>query len=235
MELIQVVDASKVYKIDDKENQVLKHFSYGFPQTGLFGIIGKSGSGKSTLLNIISLLDSPTTGDIYFYNENIHKWSGKRKMKFRNRDIGIIFQHYHLVESENVLYNIMLPFLIAGGTEKEGKKKAIKLLESINYKKELYTQVVSNLSGGEKQRVAILRALINDPKVILADEPTGALDSKNSILVMEILKTISKTKLVIVVTHNTELIKKYADKTLELKDGSLIKIVDYQIGKNKKR
>ena len=235
MELIQIVDINKTYQVEEKENQVLKHFSYGFPNNGLFGIIGKSGSGKSTLLNIIALLDKPTSGDVYFNNENIHKWSNKRKIQFRNKDIGIIFQHYNLVESENVIYNIALPYLISGGSEKEGKTKAIKLLESINYKKELYTQVVSNLGGGEKQRVAILRALINDPKVILADEPTGALDSQNSELIMETLKEISQTKLVIVVTHNIELIKKFADKTLELKDGSLIKITNNELNKRQGR
>ena len=226
MELIQLVNVGKVYKVDEKENCVLKHFSYGFPSSGLYGVIGKSGSGKSTLLNMISLLDKPTSGDVYFNSENMTKWSSKRKIQFRNKEMGIIFQHYYLVESENVIYNIALPFLISGGSEKEGKAKATKLLESINYRKELYTQVVSNLSGGEKQRVAILRALINDPKVILADEPTGALDSRNSVLIMEMLKDISKTKLVIVVTHNIELIKKYADKTIELKDGELIKITN---------
>lgn len=235
MELIQVVDITKTYKTEEKETQVLKHFSYGFPNKGLFGVIGKSGSGKSTLLNMVSLLDKPTSGDIYFNNENMLKWSNKRKIRFRNKEMGIIFQHYHLVESESVIYNIALPYLISGGSEKEGKAKAIKLLESIKYKKELYTQVVSNLSGGEKQRVAILRALINDPKVILADEPTGALDSKNSELIMEILKDISQTKLVIMVTHNIELIKKYADKTLELKDGSLVKIANNELVGSKRR
>lgn len=235
MELIQVVDVSKVYKIDDQENMVLKHFSYGFPVNGLIGVIGKSGSGKSTLLNIIALLDKPTSGDVYFNNENINKWSNKRKIQFRNKDIGIIFQHYYLVETENVIYNIALPFLISGGQEKEGKAKAIKLLESINYRKELYTQNASNLSGGEKQRVAILRALVNNPKVILADEPTGALDSDNSLLVMEMLKDISKTKLVIVVTHNIELIKKYADKTIELKDGTLVSITNNGLNKKARR
>lgn len=235
MELIQVVDVSKIYKMGDIENRVLNHFSYGFPMSGLFAIIGKSGSGKSTLLNMISLLDNPTDGDVYFNNENINKWSNKRKIQFRNKDIGIIFQHYHLIESESVIYNIILPFLIYGGKEKEGRDKAIKLLESIGYRKDLYNQVVSNLSGGEKQRVAILRALINDPKVILADEPTGALDSKNSEIVMEILKTISETKLVIVVTHNIDLIKKYADKTIELKDGSLVGINEYEFNKRKQR
>ena len=228
MELIQLVDVSRTYKVDNKEHEVLKHFSYGFPMNGLFGVIGKSGSGKSTLLNMIALLDTLTSGSVYFNNENINKWSNKRKNAFRNKDIGIIFQHYHLLESETALYNILLPYLISGGSEREGKEKAMKLLESINYKKDLYTQVVSNLSGGEKQRIAILRALMNDSKVILADEPTGALDSKNSEVIMKMLKDISKTKLVIVVTHNIELINRYADKTLELKDGALVKIMDYQ-------
>lgn len=231
MDIFQARDVCRIYKVDDKENQVLKHFSYIFPNTGLVGIIGKSGSGKSTLLNMLSLLDSPTSGNIFFNGQNMQKWSSKRKVEFRNKDIGVIFQHYHLIESESVIYNIILPYLISGGSEKEGKNKAVKLLESINYKKELYGQVVSNLSGGEKQRVAILRALINDPKVILADEPTGALDSHNSKLVMEILKDISKTKLVVVVTHNIELIKKFADKTIELKDGSLVKIMGNEFAK----
>ena len=123
MELIQVVDITKTYKTEEKETQVLKHFSYGFPNKGLFGVIGKSGSGKSTLLNMVSLLDKPTSGDIYFNNENMLKWSNKRKIRFRNKEMGIIFQHYHLVESESVIYNIALPYLISGGSEKEGKAK----------------------------------------------------------------------------------------------------------------
>lgn len=234
MELIQAVNISKIYKVDDKEVYALKDFSFGFPQTGLFGVIGKSGSGKSTFLNMISLLDKPSKGEVYFNNENINKWSAKRKNAFHNKDMGMIFQHYNLVENENVIYNIMLPFLISGGSEKEGKKKAIALLESINYRKDLYQQTVSNLSGGEKQRVAILRALINEPRFILADEPTGALDSRNSELVMEILKEISKTKLVIVVAHNIDLIERYADKTLTLRDGCLIEINNNLITKKKR-
>lgn len=222
MELIKTVNISKLYKVENKDNYALKDFSFEFPSTGLFGVVGKSGSGKSTLLNMISLLDKPSSGDVYFNNENVSKWPNKRKNLFHNKDMGMVFQHYNLIETENVLFNIMLPFLITGGSEKEGKKKAISLLESIDYRKDLYQQTVSNLSGGEKQRVAILRALINDPQFILADEPTGALDSRNSEVIMKMLKDISKTKLVIMVAHNIKLVEKYADKIITLKDGNLI-------------
>lgn len=222
MELIHMVDVTKTYTVDDKSHHALLHFSYSFPKTGLIGIIGKSGSGKSTLLNMISLLDKPTSGDVYFKNENINKWSNKRKIKYRNKDMGIIFQSYHLIESENVIYNIMIPYLIGNGKERDGKEKAVKLLEKINYRKDLYEQKVCNLSGGEKERVAILRSLINEPEFLLCDEPTGALDSNNSITMMDTLKEISKRKLVIVVSHNLPLIKKYADKLIELKDGKVV-------------
>ena len=222
MELIKTVNISKLYKVENKDNYALKDFSFEFPSSGLFGVVGKSGSGKSTLLNMISLLDKPSSGDVYFNNENVSKWPNKRKNLFHNKDMGMVFQHYNLIETENVLFNIMLPFLITGGSEKEGKKKAISLLESIDYRKDLYQQTVSNLSGGEKQRVAILRALINDPQFILADEPTGALDSRNSEVIMKMLKDISKTKLVIMVAHNIKLVEKYADKIITLKDGNLI-------------
>lgn len=185
--------------------------------------MGKSGSGKSTLLNIIVLLDKPTEGTIYFGNEDISNWKDKRIKQYRNKEIGIIFQHYNLIENESVIFNIMLPSLISGEKENECKKKAEELLKSISFKKELYEQKVSNLSGGEKERVAILRALMNDPKLILADEPTGALDSRNSLIFMEMVKKISEEKLVIMVSHNMKLVRRYATKILTLKDGVLIK------------
>lgn len=235
MELIQIVNVSKTYVVDSKEHHALNHVSYAFPVNGLIGVVGKSGSGKSTLLNMISLLDKPTSGEVYFNNENINKWSEKRKRIYRNKEMGIIFQHYHLIESEDVIYNITLPYLISGGNEKEGKEKAIKLLESINYRKDLYYQKVYNLSGGEKERVAVLRALINDPRFVLCDEPTGALDSDNSEIMMETLKSISEKKLVIVVSHNQSLINKYADKIIELKDGKLISIIPNPKGRRKKK
>ena len=228
-----MVNVTKTYTVDGEEHHALNHFSYDFPSVGLFGIIGKSGSGKSTLLNMISLLDQPTSGDIYFNNENINKWRGKRKNQYRGKDMGIIFQHYHLIESESVLFNITLPFLISGGGDNKAKEKATSLLESIDFRKDLYHQKVCNLSGGEKERVAILRALINEPQFLLCDEPTGALDSKNSILMMDTLKKISQTRLVIVVSHNLSLIQRYADKIIEIKDGEIISIADPVLKKRK--
>ena len=223
MDLLCLNNVSRCYEINDGKKYALKQFSYTFPTTGFYGIVGKSGSGKSTLLNLISLLDKPTNGDIYFINENIQKWSDKRKRQYRYKDLGLVFQHYNLIESETVLYNISLPQLIAGKSEKKALEHSKELLDSIGFRKNLYTQRVSDLSGGEKERVAILRSIANNPRMILADEPTGALDSKNSELFMKMFKEISKTKLVIMVSHNNKLIDKYADEIISIKDGMIEK------------
>ena len=219
--LIELFNVTRTYQVDTKTKNALDNVSLSFPSRGLIGVIGKSGSGKSTLLNVMALLDKPTSGEILFDGDDIKKWKEKRKRKYRHTDIGMIFQHYNLVENETVMYNIMLPCFIKGMKYKEAENKAKTLLDSISFKKELYEQRVFNLSGGEKQRVAILRALINDPKVIFADEPTGALDSRNSFLIMKNLKKISQGKLVIVVSHNLVLIEKFADKIISLKDGKV--------------
>ncbi len=219
--LIELHSVTRSYQLETKVHNALNNFSYLFPSKGLIGVIGKSGSGKSTLLNMMALLDKPTGGQISFNGEDVKRWKEKRKRKYRQTDIGMIFQHYNLIENETVLYNIMLPSFIRGDKYKEAENKAKKLLNDISFKKELYEQKVCHLSGGEKQRVAILRALINDPKVIFADEPTGALDSRNSLLIMKNLKKISENKLVIIVSHNLSLIKDFADKIISLKDGKL--------------
>lgn len=218
LELIRIEHVSKIYKSDNnKETIALNDVSLSFSSAGLIAIIGKSGSGKSTLINLLASLDHPSKGKLFILNQSNNK-------SLVRKQIGIIFQHYYLLENENVLFNIMLPSLIRGDSKKVAKEKAIKLLESINYPTNLYKSKCADLSGGEKERVAILRALINDPKIILADEPTGALDSENSLLIMKMLKDISQTKLVIVVSHNIPLIRKYADRLLELQDGKLLRV-----------
>ena len=227
MYILRISNIKKKFVIDEqKENVVLNNISLMFANNGLYSIVGKSGSGKSTLLNLIALMEEPTNGAIYFNNENIFDFKEQRKNEYRNKDIGFIFQHYHLLENESVLFNIMLPALIMGKSQKEAEFATKNLLNSVNFNKNLYEKKCCDLSGGEKERVAILRAIINDPKIILADEPTGALDSKNSLIFMEMLKEISKTRLVILVSHNDKLVKKYSDSIIYLKDGHIDSIKD---------
>ena len=222
MNFLRLSNATRKYVLDDdKERIALNGVSISFPETGLVAIVGKSGSGKSTIINLISLLDKPTSGSVFFKDQEINKWNQRKKDFFHNQNIGIVFQHYNLLENETVLFNIMLPMLIGGKSAKHAERDAIKLCESINFNSGLYHHKCKDLSGGEKERVAVLRALANDPPIILADEPTGALDSKNSLIVMDILKECSKNKLVILVSHNNELVKQYADEVFTIKDGEL--------------
>ncbi len=242
--LYRIEHITKLYKEKDgKEKYALKDVSFCLPNNGLVVIKGKSGSGKSTLLNMLSLIDNPTKGDIYFNNENITKYRKRKRNDYRKRHISIIFQHYHLLDNETSLFNVMLPSLINGCSYKDAKNKALILLKDIGFSEKLYNQKVKYLSGGEKERIAILRSLINNPEVILADEPTGALDSQNSLITMDLLKKESKKKLVIVITHNDELASLYADRIITLKDGTIkedkmvhkIKEIDLKINNAKRK
>lgn len=222
MAILQINNLSRVYKTEGgDEKYALKNFSLVFPSSGLVAISGKSGSGKSTLLNLIALLDTPTQGDILFNGKKISSFSEKKRDKYRNEDIGIIFQHYHLLEDHSAIFNVALPMLIKGKSERISYHDAEELLKGINFPKDLYNHKCSDLSGGEKERIAILRSLINNPRIVLADEPTGALDSINSIKTMELLKKASKKKLVIMVSHNQGLVEHYADQIITIKDGEL--------------
>ena len=211
MDLIKLKNITKQFPLGDKEYFVaLKNINLSLPTKGFISILGKSGCGKSTLLNILSKLDKPTKGEISYLGNN------------KSINVGMIFQHYYLFEDEDVIFNIVLPALIKGQKERVANKLALELLKSINFPKNLYHKKVKDLSGGEKQRVAILRSLINEPDVIFADEPTGALDSKNSISVIEILKNVSRNKLVVMVSHNSSLVNKYSDRIITMKDGQIV-------------
>ena len=235
MYILRISNITKRYDLEDgKSRTVLNNVSLMFPERGLTAVIGKSGSGKSTLMNIIAQLDSQTNGCVYFCNDNTNNWSKRRKMEYLNKDVGIIFQHYHLLENETVLFNVMLPALISGKNEKEAEIAAKNLLKSIKFDENLFSHRCKDLSGGEKERVAILRALINSPKIILADEPTGALDTTNSKIIMDTLKEISKTRLVIMVSHNLNLVKEYADTIVSIKDGEIERVEDINKVKDKK-
>ncbi len=200
--------------------KALSDVSFSTPNNGLFVIMGKSGSGKSTLLNLLSLLEKPSKGRIRFGGRNLSSLSEKEKLSFRNRVCGFVHQKFNLLDDESVFYNVAIPLLIKGEKKAKIGKKVADLLEKFSLSK-FKDKKVSFLSGGEKQRIAIIRSIINDPKVVFADEPTGALDESNSVKVMETLKEIAKDKLVILVTHSERLAKEYADYLLVLKDGKI--------------
>ena len=227
MSLINLKHIRKEFIVNDKEKCVaLNDISLDLPSKGFVGILGKSGSGKSTLLSIIGLLDKPTKGTYIFNGRNPYSFKRKEINNFFNKSIGIVFQNYELFEDQSVLYNVMLPKLISGVSYNEGKKDAENLLVKFNINKLNLNRETKTLSGGEKQRVAIARALINGPKLLLCDEPTGALDSDNGEVVMETLKAISKNRLVIVVSHNKKMIEKYADQILKMSDGKILENIE---------
>ena len=223
MPLIELSKVSKAYLINKNEKKyVLKDITLSFPETGLISVLGKSGCGKSTLLNLIGGLDKSSEGTVYYKGDNIAKYKNKQQVTFRKSEISYIFQHYHLLENQTALYNIMLPCLLNGDSFKVAKEKVLSLINKFSIKEELLDKKCSKLSGGEKERIAIMRAFISKTNVILADEPTGALDKDNALLVMESLKEASKTSLVIVVTHNEELAKRYSDRIIHMKDGRVV-------------
>ena len=225
MSLLSIKRVSKFYPINKNDKKyVLKDITLTFPSTGLISILGKSGCGKSTLLNLIGKLDNPSEGQIIFNNEDISTFKEKKLVVYRKKIVSYIFQHYHLLENQTALYNIMLPALLNGDSVSTAKKKVLSLIDSFSIPKELLDKKCSKLSGGEKERIAIMRGFINKPRIILADEPTGALDKDNAVLVMESLKKASKTALVIMVTHNEELARLYSDRIIHMRDGKIFDV-----------
>lgn len=223
MSLFELHNVSRYYEVDKKRKYVLKNVSLLFPDHGLITILGKSGSGKSTLLNLIGRIDSPSEGEVLFNGDDIAFYKEKKMTAFRNQAVSYIFQHYHLLENQTALFNVMLPSLIKGENYQKSRKMAVNLLKNFAINEELFDKRCADLSGGEKERIAILRSLINNPKVILADEPTGALDKSNSLLVMNTLKERSKDSLVIMVTHNKRLAEQYSDRIIHMSDGKVVK------------
>ena len=235
MSLLVIKRVSKFYHIDKNEKKyVLKDITLAFPSTGLISVLGKSGCGKSTLLNLIGKLDNPSEGTIFFNSEDISKYKEKELTFYRKRIASFIFQHYHLLENQTALYNIMLPSLLSGDSFQTAKKKVMSLIDKFSISKELLHKKCSKLSGGEKERIAIMRGFINNPCIILADEPTGALDKDNALLVMESLKKASEHSLVIMVTHNEELARLYSDRIVHMRDGRVIDVERINDTKNEK-
>ena len=218
--MIELKNVNKYFN-RHKKNQihVINNANITFPSKGLVALLGPSGSGKTTLLNAIGGLDKISSGSIYVDGNNISGISTNKIDAIRNLNIGYIFQDYKLVENMTVFDNVALPLKINGlKDEEEIKRRVIYTLEKVNMER-YKNRPVNMLSGGERQRVGVARALVKNPKIIIADEPTGNLDSKNSLEIMNIIKSISKSFLVVLVTHEEELAKFYADRVIELKDG----------------
>ena len=218
--MITVKNVTKVYKAKKGlEVTALKNININFDRAGMTFILGKSGSGKSTLLNLLGGLDTPTSGEILFNTESLSKYKAKDYDNYRNNYIGFVFQEYNLLDKYNVYENVALPLKLQN--IKDYDTKVLEVLEKVGIK-DLKDRKINELSGGQKQRVAIARALVKNPKVILADEPTGNLDSESSKIVFELLKELSKDILVIVISHDEESAKIYSDRTIYIKDGEII-------------
>lgn len=220
--MLKLKNISKSYTTGTFTQKALDNVSIDFKNNEFVSILGASGSGKTTLLNIIGGLDRYDTGDLIINGKSTRNFKNKDWDAYRNNSIGFIFQSYNLISHMSILSNVELCMTLSGVSSKERKKRAKEALEKVGLKNHLHKKP-NQLSGGQMQRVAIARALVNNPDIILADEPTGALDSKTSVQIMELIKEISKDKLVIMVTHNPELASKYSSRIIELKDGEIIK------------
>ena len=219
--MITIKNLKKEYKTATMSVNALNGVDLDISNNGLVSILGPSGCGKTTLLNIIGGLDSNFEGEVIINEKNIKKMNSHERDIYRNQEIGFVFQEYNLISTLNIYSNIELALALSKASTREKKKKIYELAQKLGIEK-LLKKYPNELSGGQKQRAVIARALINNPKILLADEPTGALDSKTSIQILSILKEISKSKLVIMVTHNKELALKYSDRIVNLQDGQII-------------
>lgn len=219
--MLELKKISKSYKTGSFVQQALKEVSIQFRNNEFVAILGASGSGKTTLLNIIGGLDQYDSGDLIINNKSTKKFKDIDWDRYRNHCVGFIFQNYNLIPHISILDNVEMGMTLSGVNSKTRKKKAKEALKKVGLLEHIYKKP-NQLSGGQMQRVAIARALVNNPDIILADEPTGALDTKTSIQIMELIKEIAKDKLVIMVTHNPDLAKDYATRIIEFKDGTKI-------------
>lgn len=219
--MLQIKNVNKQYKTGDLIQTALDDVSLNLRNNEFVAILGPSGSGKTTLLNIIGGLDRYDKGDLIINGISTKKYKDRDWDSYRNHTIGFVFQSYNLIPHQTILANVELALTISGVPKNKRKQKAIKALEQVGLAKQIYKKP-NQLSGGQMQRVAIARALVNDPDIVLADEPTGALDSDTSIQVMELLKEVAKDRLVVMVTHNPELAENYATRIVNIKDGKIL-------------
>ena len=219
--MLELRNIKKDYVTGDLTVNALKGINLNFRKSEFVSILGPSGCGKTTMLNIIGGLDKYSDGDLIINGISTKFYKGRDWDTYRNHSIGFVFQSYNLIPHQTVLQNVELALTLSGVSKAQRKERAIKALESVGLSEQIKKKP-SELSGGQMQRVAIARAIVNNPDIILADEPTGALDSETSVAVMEILKEISKDRLVIMVTHNPELAEDYSTRIVRMLDGVII-------------
>lgn len=219
--MLQIRKISKEYRTGDLVQKALNDVSLNLRDSEFVSILGPSGSGKTTLLNIIGGLDRYDSGDLIINNVSTKNYKDRDWDSYRNHTVGFVFQSYNLIPHQTVLANVELALTIGGISKKERRKRALQALEAVGLKEQAHKKP-NQMSGGQMQRVAIARALVNDPNILLADEPTGALDTETSVQVMELLKKVAKDRLVVMVTHNPELAEEYSTRIVRLKDGNII-------------
>lgn len=219
--MLEIKNITKIYKNKEIELTALNDVSINFRQSEFVSILGPSGCGKTTLLNIIGGLDKYTKGDLLIEGKSTKHYTENDWNAYRNNKIGFVFQNYNLIMHQSILANVELALTLSGVSKSERKERAIEALKSVGLEEHL-NKKPTQLSGGQMQRVSIARAIVNNPDIILADEPTGALDSETSVQIMDILAKIAKEKLVIMVTHNPDLAASYSDRIINIKDGKII-------------
>ena len=232
--MLEIVDIKKDYVMKDETVNALKGVNICFRRSEFVSILGPSGCGKTTLLNIIGGLDRYTSGDLIIDGKSTKEFKDRDWDTYRNHSIGFVFQSYNLIPHQTALKNVELALSIGGISRKERRERALKALQDVGLSEQI-NKKPNQMSGGQCQRVAIARALVNNPEIILADEPTGALDSKTSVQVMDILKEIAKDRLVIMVTHNPELAEDYSTRIITMKDGEVLNDTHPVTEKEKKK
>ena len=219
--MLELKSISKIYEVAEQKQKALNKINIKFRTNEFVSILGPSGSGKTTLLNIVGGLDQYTTGDLVINGTSTKKYTDRDWDTYRNHRVGFVFQTYNLIPHQTALQNVELALTLSGESKEERRKRAIKVLKDVGLANHMNKRP-NQMSGGQMQRVAIARTLINDPDLLLADEPTGALDSETSLQVLDLLKDIAKDKLVIMVTHNPELAINYSTRIVKLLDGEII-------------
>lgn len=219
-EIIRIEDLKKIYIMGTEKVKALNGVSLSISRNEYVALMGPSGSGKSTLMNLVGLLDSPTSGDYFFKDQNVSRMSDSDLASFRNKEIGFVFQTFNLLPRLTALDNVALPLVYSGMSKRQRLERAKEVLESVGLGDRVEHKP-NELSGGQRQRVAIARALVNDPSIILADEPTGNLDTKTSIEIMAIFEELhAKGNTIILVTHEPD-IADHAHRIIKLRDGKL--------------